>query len=201
MKPAERRQIARAIRCAVPILHEKGRLLAATPRGRILRGIYMEDSSDSARVYVWAFVQPLYAPSSTVVLNFGKRVGGPSKTWSTSDADALAVVVRDEGVPFFSPMSSPKALTSWDFLDGRADPYARQAKAYSLVASGRFSDGAQALHDLAGALPAGTAWMIEMQERAEHLARLAETNPPEAQDLLATWESATVSALRVQDVP
>jgi hypothetical protein len=201
MKPTERRRIARTIQSAVPILHEKGRLLAATPRGRILRGIYIEDSSDPTRVYVWAFVQPLYVPASTVVFDFGKRLGAPSKTWSTGDEDALAVVVRDEGVPFFSPVSSPGALASWGLLDGRGDPYAQEAKAYSLVASGQFSDGAQALHELAGSLSGGTAWMIEMQKRAERLAGLAETNPTAAHELLATWESGTASALRVQDVP
>jgi hypothetical protein len=200
MKAAERRRVARTIRSAVPNLHEKGRLLAATPRGMILRGIYIEDSSDPARVYVWAFVQPLYSPASTVVFDFGKRLGGPSKTWSTGDADALTVMVRDEGVPFFTPVSSPEALASWSFLDGRSDPYAREAKAYSLVASGRFSDGAQALRELAGSLPGETAWMIEMQKRAEHLASLAETDTTAAHELLATWESETVSALRVQDL-
>jgi hypothetical protein len=200
MKTAETRRIARTIRSAVPSLREKGRLLAATPRARLLRGIYIEDSSDPAHVYIWAFVQPLYAPASTVVFDFGKRLGGPSKTWSVDDADALAVVVRDEGVPFFSPVSSPEALTSWSFLAERCDPYAREAKAYSLVASGRFSDGVQALRELAGSLPRETAWMVEMKDRAEQLAGFVETNPRAALELLATWESETVSGLRIQDL-
>lgn len=201
MKRAERIRIARVIRLAVPNLHEKGRLLAVTPRGRILRGVYLEDSSDSASVYVWAFVQPLYTPASTVVFAFGKRLGGPSKTWSTGDTDGLATVVRDEAVPFFNPVSSPEAFASWGFLDGRDDPYVREAKAYSLVASGRFSEGAQALRELASSLSGGTLWMIEMRKRAEHLAGLAETNPTAAHELLAMWESETISALRIQDVP
>jgi hypothetical protein len=201
MKAATTRQITQAIRSAVPRLYGKGRLLAAIPRGRILRGIYIENSSNPERVYAWAFVQPLYAPASTVVFDFGMRLGGPSRTWSAGDADALAKVVRDEGVPFFSPVSSPEALTVWSYLDCRGDPYAREAKAYSLIASGKFSDGVQALRELAGSLSREIEWMNRMKKRAERLASLAETNPTAAHELLAMWESETVSALRVQDLP
>lgn len=201
MKSADRRRIARSIQSAVPNLHEKGRLLATTPRGRILRGVYLEDSSDPARVYAWAFVQPLYAPASTVAFDLGKRLGGPSKTWSAADSEALAVTVRNEGEPFFSPVSSPKALASWSFLNDRSDPYAREAKAYSLVASGRLLEAVRALAELASSLSGGTAWMIEMQKRARHLANLIETNPVAGCKLLDTWESETVSALRIHDVP
>lgn len=201
MRPADRTRVVRHIRSIVPNLHEKGRLLAATPRGRILRGVYLEDSSDPARIYVWVFVQPLYAPASTVTFDLGKRLGGPSKTWSLGATDEVATVVREEGVPFFDPVSSPEALSHWTFLDGRTDPYAREAKAYSLVASGHFSEGSQALRELARSLSGRTAWMIEMRKRTEQLADLAETNPTGAHKLLATWESKTVSALGVQDVP
>jgi len=201
MKPAERKRIARAIRSAVPGLREKGRILAATPRGRLLRGIYLEDTSDPHRVYVWAFVQPLFVPSTTVVLSLGRRLGNGSRTWAVDDADAAAAAARDEGMPFFEPVDSAQALWSLGFLDGRSDEYSREVRAYSLVASGQLYEGAQALRELARSLAGGTAWMIEMRKRAEQLATLAETNPTAADALLATWESETVSALRIEDVP
>jgi len=201
MKPADRKRIVRAILSSVPGFHEKGRLLAATPGGRILRGIYLEDSSDPARIYVWTFVQPLYAPASTVVFNFGKRLGGPSKTWSADEANGLIAMVRDEGVPFFESVSIPESVASWGFLVGRSDPFAAEAKAYSLVACGRLPDGARALRELAGSLSSVIPWQVEMQERAESLSILAETNPPAALELLASWERETVAALSIQDMP
>jgi len=68
------------------------------------------------------------------------------------------------------------------------------------VASGRFSEGVQALRELAGGLSIETAWEIEMQKRAQHLADIAESNPIAACRLLADWELETASALRIQDV-
>ena len=202
MKPVERKRLARAIRELVPDLYEKGTLLAATPRNRVLRGFYLEGShADPSGVYIWAFVQPLYVLESTIVLSLGSRLGGGSKTWRVDETEEAAAAARDNGVPFFGPMSSPHALAEWSFLDGRSDEYAREVKACSLVASGRLHEGAHALRELAGALTGGTPWMIETQQRANQLADLAETGATAAHELLATWESATVSALGVQAVP
>jgi hypothetical protein len=200
MKPAERRLIAKAIRGLNFDLREKGRLLAAVPRGRILRGVYLEDSSDPNRVYAWVFVQPLYVPSPTVAFNLGRRLGGPSRTWSVSESDALAVAVKDEGRAFFGPQASPESLADWDLLMGCSDPYAMEARAYSLVASGRFVEGAEALRELAGSLLSGTPWMREIEARAERLAGLAVNEPGAAQELLNEWEAETAATLHVQDL-
>lgn len=201
MKRAEMKGIVRAIGSSAPHLYEKGRLLVTTPRGRILRGFYLEDSSDPTRVYLWAFVQPLYTPSSTVVFDFGKRLGSASKTWSVDDGEEVAAIVREEAVPFLDAVSSPETFARWSFLKGRVDAHTDEAKAYSLLAAGRFSEGAQALRTLAGSLSDQTPWMIEMRKRAVHLAALAETNPTAADERLATWEAETVSTLGLQDVP
>ena len=200
MRSGARRRITGSIRALVPCLREKGRFLAAVPRGRILRGVYLEDSSDSTRVYISAFVQPLYVPSEMIVLSLADRLGGGSRTWSVEDANAAAVVVRDQGVPFFEPMVSPEAVASWGFLVGRTDEYAREVRAYSLVASGRFIEGAHALRELARSLAAATTWMVEMQKRARQLAALAESNPGGAGDLLAKWQAETAAALHVEDL-
>ena len=206
MKPTERKRVARAIRAVAPELQEKGRLLAATPRGRVLRGVYLEDSSDPARFYVWVFVQPLYVPASTIAFDLGKRLGGASRTWGANDPESVATIIREEGVPFLTSVSSPEALVGWSFLEGRSDPYALEAKAYSLVASGRFVEGVRALRHLARLLSGGlsggapTPWMVEMQERAEQLADFAERDPSRARDALTKWEAQTATALRVQDL-
>jgi hypothetical protein len=203
MKRAEKKRIARAIQCAVPGLYAKGSILAATPRGRILRGVCLEGSIDPDGVYLNVFVQPLYVPATTVVLSLGERLGGGCRTWSVEQADAAAVAVRDEGLPFFGPISSAEALANWAYLDEHSDARSLEVKAYSLVASGRLAEGIQALRKLAESLSGEEEleWIIEVRKQAEHLADLAETNPTAAHELLAKWESETVSALRIQDVP
>ena len=62
MKPGNRRKLISDVRRRVPELVDDGRMAIVEPRNRILRGTYLEDSSDPARCYVWAFVQPLFEP-------------------------------------------------------------------------------------------------------------------------------------------
>lgn len=203
MKPGDRKRIARALAAAgSELLSIRGRMLVATPIGSILRGFYLEDSSDPHRVYVWAFVQPLFLPSTTIVLSLGERLGGRSHTWSVADAEDAASALLDEGVQFFGPISSPAALARWSLLESRADEYARETKAYALVASGQYQEGSQALRAFAASLPAaGPSWMSEMSKRAEDLARRAETDGEAAQQRLREWELESRAVLRVSDVP
>lgn len=207
MKASEKRRIKRAIQAAVPGLYEKNSVLTATPRGRVLRGIVLEGSAaDPNGVYLWKFVQPLYVPTTTIVLSLGDRLGGGCKTWSADEAEAAAAIVREEGVPFFAPMATPEDLASWTFLDGRPDEYGQQAKAYSLIAAERFIEGIRSLRALADSLRSEEGeeeipWIVDTRERAERLAALAESNPAAARELLAEWEAQTVSELRIEDVP
>ncbi len=202
MKPAERKRIARVLGSPKSTLQLRGRMLVSMPIERILRGIYMEDSSDPHRIYLWAFVQPLFVPSTTVVLSLGQRLGGGSSTWSVSDAEDAASALLDEGVQFFGPISSPAALARWKLMEARSDEYAREAEAYALVASGQYDEGSHALRAFAGSLPAaGPSWMSDMKARAEDLARRAETDGEAAQQRLRSWELVSRDALRVSDVP
>ncbi|WP_428269825.1 hypothetical protein [Haliangium sp.] len=187
----------------MPELYEKGSLLAVTPRGRILRGVVLEGSAaDSDGVYLWKFVQPLYVPSTVIAFILGDRLGGGCKTWRVNEAEAAAAIVLKEGVPFFGPIDSPEKLADWGYLDGERNAHMREAKAYSLIAAGRLIEGIRALRELAESLEGkDTPWVVEMKERAEQLAALAESNPPAAHELLAHWEAETVSALRLQAVP
>jgi len=201
MKPAERKRIARALGHWSSGLQLNGRMLLATPIGRILRGFYIEDSSDPQRIYLWAFVQALFLPSTTVVLSLGRRLGGGSRTWAVTDVESAASAVLDEGVQFFGQISSPDALTRWSLLEARTDEYARETRAYALVASGQYQEGSQALRAFAASLPAtGPSWMSERKNRAEDLARIAETDGEVAQQRLREWEFESRSALGVSDV-
>jgi hypothetical protein len=148
MKAVEKKRMAKVLSAAIPGLHVRGRLLCATPMGRILRGLCMEDSSDAGKIYLWAFVQPLFVPSTTVVLSLGERLGGGSRTWGVADAPTAAAAAVNEGLRFFGPVSSAEALANWSLLDGRPDEYAREVHAYALVACGRQLEGAEALRCL-----------------------------------------------------
>ena len=202
MKPAERERIARMIRGPRSGFQLCGRMLLVTPIGRVLRGIFIEDSSDPHRVYLWAFVQPLFLPSTTVVLSLGQRLGGAAHTWAVADVEGAASALMEGGIQFFGPITSPAALAGWSLLEDRSDEYARETKAYALVAAGRYREGSQALHAFAASLPtAGPRWMSEMKRRAEELARDAETDCEAAQQRLREWESETRSALRLSEVP
>lgn len=201
MKAAARKKITQIVCSEFQDFVELGRLLYMTPVEHVLRGIYLEDSSNSNACYIWVFVQPLYVPSSTVNFNFGKRLGGGSKAWGVADAmQALVGVLSDEGVPFIRHLSCPEAVANWGFLDTLADPYAMEAKAYSLLASGRIAEGVHALRVLSVSLSRVTPsvpWVLEMKDRAELLAKITETEVVKVRGLLSRWEAETVAQLRL----
>jgi hypothetical protein len=192
------RRIARAIQAAVPGLHAKGGMLAATPRGRILRGFFIDRTSVAERVCVYTFVQPLYVPAPCVVLSLGERIRGTSQLWGIDDIDALDAVVRAE-VGFFADLHSPEALAEWELLQHGTDEYSRQALAYSLVLSNQEARALPLLRELATC--DGTAWRVAIGACCAELAALVETNPKDAVDLIDHWEAETVAAMRVDDVP
>ncbi|HLD61275.1 MAG TPA: hypothetical protein VJA27_04065 [Patescibacteria group bacterium] len=200
MKSAQRQKIAQVICESVENLVPKGKLLVQIPRGRILRGVYFENSQTPDSCYVWIFVQPLYVPSPHVVFNIGERLGGGSKIWKVEEAGAVASLVKKEGVAFFGSISSPETLARWQYLEERTDPYALQARAYSLVASGYAQEGVDALHALTDSLTSDIPWVLEMKSRAEQLAQLAESNLESAQESLSQWEKETAIALGVDDL-
>jgi hypothetical protein len=202
MRRAERKRLAQLLATPRYQFRLFDPMLIATPIERILRGIFIENSSDPQRVYLWAFVQPLFSPSTNVVLSLGQRLGGGSRTWSVADAERAAAELVDEAVQFFGPISSAAALACWKLLEARRDEYGREARAYALVAAGRYEEGSQELHALAASLPAvGPTWMAAMKKRAEDLARRAESDGDAAQQLLREWEFESRAALRISEVP
>ncbi len=198
MKAAEVRRVARAICATVPSLTARGRLLFSEPINHVLRGVYLENSSAPSKFYVWAFVQPLYVPSATVYFNFGKRLPSANSVWNVADSpEKIASAVINEGMPFIQTLTSPAALADWEFLRQQVDPHAREARAYSLIMSGRITEGLSELSALARSLVSELSWMNEMRERAMLLARLAEGVPSVAQARLAEWEAETSACLRL----
>jgi hypothetical protein len=177
-------------------------MLVTTPITTILRGFYLEDSSDARRAYLWAFVQPLFVPRSSVILSLGERIGGPSRTWALEEVEGAAAAIMEDGSAHFDPISTPAALARWSAIAGRTDEYSREASAYALIAGGEYEPGARALRTLAEALQGSSIrWMFEMKRRAHDLALLAETDHAAARECLRAWEAETRQALGIGDVP
>src|SRR5260370_32864823 len=195
MKATDRRVLSRAVGRAVPRLRDHRRMLVETPIGPILRGVYLEASSDPSRCYVWAFVQPLYAPASVVSFNMGVRLGGGSPTWTTGDAEALATTVATDGVAFFGNISGPDALAEWKFLQGVEDPYARRARALSLVAAKRWNEPASALDALSHDLRTGPGWLVDMGNQCIEILGALREDPLKAEKILGQSERETKAQL------
>ena len=201
MKKAGKRKIARVIRAIVPGLYEKGSVLAAIPRGDVLRGFCLESSYDPERVYISTFVQPLFIPVSGVVLSLGDRVGGGCYNWHIDEADDLAEAAR-QAAPFFQTVGTARALCEWHYLDDFRHGYGLHARAYSLILCGRVHEGAEALR---GAIEEtkndDRQWARDDIARNEALAALAESDPLAAAARLRSWAAATAEALKVNDIP
>jgi hypothetical protein len=200
MKQPALKKISSSVVSLIPDLCAKGRLLALLPLGRILRGCYLEDSSDENRLYVWAFVQPLYVPASTIVFDLGKRLGGMSATWSVDVPEALATMIEREGLPFCKPINSPEAVADWELLNGRCDAFALEAKAYSLIAAGRVDESLSVVDRLERELTGEIPWIVETRRRAKSLAASAATDLAKAHAQLASWESETRAQLDLMSV-
>lgn len=198
MKPGQRRKLIAAIRRRVPRLTDHGRLAIEEPRNRILRGVYLEDSSDSARCYAWVFVQALFEPAPlTISFNKGRRLGGPSRTWSVGDGATLADIVLKEGPAFWDAASNPAQLATWPSLVEDQDPYAIRTRALALIACRRWAEAADELGRLGRQLSSGTGWMGEMREWSESLRRVVGEEPEVAFNQLLRWEEENVRQLHL----
>lgn len=197
------RGIAQAIQAVVPNLHCRGPLLAATPRGRILRGLCLDRSSNREWCYLWAFVQPLYAPANHIHFALGKRLGGMNKAWRVTETTAMAQTANDEGRPFYEPINTAQALADWPRIQDDPDPYVAEAIGLSLIAAGRPREGARILRASGQSLQPldPQDWAVELKERLLTMADLADKNPHQALAQLDQWQEETIAALGVHDIP
>lgn len=198
MKAAERRKLLAYVRGSLPQLATYSRMAIEEPPNRILRGIYLEDSSDSMRSYAWMFVQPLFEPPPFVVSFYlGQRLGGPNRTWTISDGVELATKASKEGPAFWGPASSPAGLANWSYIRENADPYAMRARAFALIACHEWSEASRVLEGLRQNLKGGVGWMAKMLEQCESVNSLIARRPDEAAAMLRHWEAENIRQLRL----
>ena len=195
--------IVRPIIRDVPTLVAKGRMLVATPVDEILRAFYFDDSSfNKDAFYVWAFVQPLYVPATTIGFNIGKRLlNRAGERWNTQQfdiQDELFAVVVGEGMSFLETFKTPMNLVKRiREMPAATDPYVMQAYAYSLIAASRADEAKAALTRMVERFDVKISWMAEMVSRANSLIELLSHDPRSAYEQLSTWQQETAINLGI----
>jgi hypothetical protein len=199
VKRHEYQTVARAIVAAIPGFTSKRRLLMLRPVGRILRGLYVEDSSTAGQFYLWVFIQPLYVPATTVTFALGQRLGGGSRTWRAGEVTSLIELIRSDGLPFLTNKDSAEKLA--DFLErsGNDDANTLEAKAYSLVAADKFDDAIAPFDTLTKMLDDHIPWQREKKEKVQRLRTFCTSTPDKASQTLRDNEQATRKALGLDD--
>lgn len=90
----------------------KGNILYHIPLIDFILGFCFETSkNEKDSLYVWSFIQPLYVPTDSISLSFGKRL--ENKLWKLkgnevlkSEVDELTTLMRAEMDNFFSKVNS-----------------------------------------------------------------------------------------------
>jgi len=221
------RQIERLARkLLLPVLPEfavRGSLVYRRPVGELLYALSFDTPSfTSSRIFVEAFVQPLFVPVDGLWFTFGDRLGETRRDewWDVDEENpdpafaAIAEVVRRDALPFFSQLDGldgfceviprwasarRKKLKSLQSMD---DPVVLEALGYAELLRGRKDEALQLL----------TAAVDSEQEDgqyadAERLANLQHTldlvqrlGLEAGQAQLAEWRAQTIRNLKI-DAP
>ena len=219
------RQIERLARkLLLPVLPEfavRGSLVYRRPVGELLYALSFDTSSfTSSRIFVEAFVQPLFVPVDGLWFTFGDRLGEirGGQWWDVDEENpdpafaAIAEVVRRDALPFFSQLDGldgfceviprwasarRKKLKSLQSMD---DPVVLEALGYAELLRGRKDEALQLL----------TAAVDSEQEDgqyadAERLANLQHTldlvqrlGLEAGQAQLAEWRAQTIRNLKIE---
>ena len=194
-------------------------LVYRRPIDYFLYGLSFDTSSfASARLFVHAFIQPLYAPVDGVVYTYGFRLGEgdfwdvdeqvPDRTFA-----AIALAAEREALPFFDKMTGldrfcelvpkwvrerPKHLLSAHSLD---DPVITEDLGYTEILRGRKDDGVRLLEaTIASEREAGED---ASDERIAHSQQILEAvsnlGLEGAQALLEQWRAETIRNLRLEE--
>lgn len=192
----------------LPGFRAKGGLLFAEPLEELLRGFYFEPSGfDRCMFYASVFVQPLYVPSTHIVLHYGARLG---PGWNLAEGSEHQVMssllswINREGLPFLQKTETPRDFVAW-LMQSKFNPrdaYPVEALAYSLILMGEYDRAFQAFDDLdriiAQSAP-GLQWLSEIAQRSRPIRKALAKDPHHAVALLNDWKQNTVRNLRLGD--
>jgi hypothetical protein len=193
----------------------KGRLLYRRTVGDLLQGVLAEGSSFSSQPFVVeVFTQPLYVPSTYLILTWGGRLGtfsgGPERWWHLTAEDEAYIMdevhslLMTEGLPFLDRTNTPSRLVS--YLDERNLPArtasAAEHKAYSLVLDGDVDGAVRAFAQLRTLAPPNPQlpYRKEVLERASVVLSALKTDPSQASNMLRAWAQESADRLGVGPV-
>ncbi len=165
----------------------------------------------SYRVFVEAFVQPLYVRKSYLTYTFGFRVG--QDFWDIDEAHPeptfaeIAASARRDAVPFFEQLEGLDrfceivpilAAEDWPKVPPLTDPHVMEALGYAALLRGHKEEG---LRFVEGAIASATEHRWEEQtERGERVRDAVTRLGLEAgQALLEQWRSETIRNLRIEE--
>jgi hypothetical protein len=192
-------------------------LLYRRPFDYFLHGLSFDTSSfSSSRIFVEAFIQPLYEPYDYLTYTYGFRLGAdfwdvdeqhPDQTFA-----AIAEAARRDALPFFGEMTdldrfcelvpkwataTPRRVMQSNTLD---DPVVAEDLGYTEILRGNIEEGVRLLEQ-------AIAYEREDGEDADEerignvqeiLDRVQDGGREAAQALLEDWRIRTITALRLQ---
>lgn len=200
MKTHQIKSLYQSLRSDLPGFEIKGRLLFQSPYAEILKGFCVDDSSHSpTHFYVWAFVLPLYVPTTTLYFNFGQRLGdGAGRRWNCEEVGlipALSAEMQSAKANFLDHITTPQTLA--DYLRqfcNTPTPNHLEALAYSYLLAGDHAAADVTFNRLREALDLGIEWHRNIWERAK---TIQAADAGAARELLYQWRDDTVQKLGI----
>lgn len=181
----------------------RGRVAWIRPVGEVARGVAIDESSfDPAGFYVWAFVMPVFVPSSHVSFNLGfrlKRFDG-SQLWNANEPDCtaeLAEAIATQAVSQLQSVNDAASVMSFMHRRGIVD---RHTTLLCHSKLGNIEAAERAYQELMQGLDVTVKWQRELAESASDVLRKLRHSQAEAHRQLQQWSNATVKSLGVEDL-
>src|SRR3954469_20006759 len=219
------RQIERLARKHVlpvlPAFAVRRSLVYRRPIGDLLYALSFQTSSfTSSRIFVEAFVQPLFVPEDGLSFTFGDRLGETCRDewWDVDEENpdptfaAMAEVVRRDALPFFRQLdgldnfctviprwasATPKKLKSLQSMD---DPVVLEALGYAELLRGRKDEALELLNAAVHSEQEDGEYVdAERVGSLQHMLDLVQRVGLETgQAQLAEWRAQTIRNLKIE---
>jgi hypothetical protein len=192
-------------------------LLYRRPVDYFLHGLSFDTSSfSSSRIFVEAFIQPLYEPHEYLIYTYGFRLG--DDFWDVDEQDpdrafaAIAQAARRDALPFFDEATDldhfcelvpkwataiPRRVMQSNTLD---DPVVAEDLGYTEILRGNKEEGVRLLEQAIAYENENAEYADEerIANGQEVLDTVHDGGLEAAQALLEDWRIRTITALRLQ---
>lgn len=175
----------------------RGKLAYRKPLSHVLIGVLGEGSGFGGETYVWRVTMPLFVPSQTVVLSWSARMGGEASRFQDDDQDALHKAASRAIANVGDQESQLRSIASR--ASGSQNLRAAEAAAYALVLLGEPLKHEISLPPPDSPPTDDSACTTCSAECSRSTISSNAARPKEATELLARWEQATASVLRLDN--